>query len=320
MKKLGKIALVVLVLLVAAFVIFRTPDTDPAEMRAKYASAPSQFLALGTGQELHLRDEGPRDAPVIMLLHGSNADLSAWDDWAERLTDQYRVVRYDQIGHGLTGPAPDGDYSQAAFAAMLGQVADRLKIDKFILGGNSMGGGVAMAYALAHPERLNGLVLVDAAGAPIKREGGGNIGFTLARTPGINLLMTQITPRSLVERSLAQSVSNKAVVTPAAVDRYWEMLRYPGNRGATATRFGTERKPFSAGEVQAMQVPTLVMWGEEDALIPFAAAGWFAENLPSASSVSYAGIGHLPMNEAPDRSAADLRGWLDELPLSTQDR
>lgn len=320
MKRAGWILLILAATMLAAFLVFRTPDTDPAAMRAKYAGWPSQFVTLPDGLTVHLRDEGPRGAPVILLLHGSNADLSAWDDWAARLKDQYRIVRYDQIGHGLTGPAPDGDYTQAAFAGTIDQVADTLGIDRFVLGGNSMGGGIALAYALNHPQRLDGLVLVDAAGAPVRREGGGNIGFTLARMPGINRLMTQITPRTLVERSLRQSVSNTAIVTPASVDRYWEMLRYPGNRAATAARFGRKREPFTEKAVQNMAVPTLVMWGQEDALIPYAAAGWFAKNLPAATSVSYPQIGHLPMQEAPDTSAADLRRWLGKLPLTTQTR
>lgn len=318
MKTLGKTLLGIAALLVIAFVIFRTPDTDPAEMRAKYGGPPSQFLVLGDAQTIHLRDEGPKDAPAIILLHGSNADLNAWQPWTDRLKGEFRIIRFDQIGHGLTGPASDGDYSQTAFVKTVDQVADKLGLEKFVLGGNSMGGGIALAYALAEPERLNGLILVDASGAPVKRDnGGGNIGFTIARLPVINRLITQITPRQIIQRSLSQSVSNQAVVTPQAVDRYWELLRYPGNRAATLARFAVVRQSFAATQVQQMQVPTLIIWGEEDGLIPFAAADWFAKNLPVSSSISYPEIGHLPMEEAPEKSAAAVREWLGKQALST---
>ena len=100
----GFLALVAL--LVIAFLIFRTPDTDAAEMRAKYGGPPSQFVDIGDGVTVHLRDEGPKDAPAIILLHGSNADLHTWDPWVQALKDQYRVIRFDQVGHGLTGPDP----------------------------------------------------------------------------------------------------------------------------------------------------------------------------------------------------------------------
>ena len=148
--------------------------------------------------------------------------------------------------------------------------------------------------------------------------GGGNLAFKLAAMPGVGNVMSQLLPRSLVEKSLSQSVSNQAVVTPEAVDRYWEMARYPGNRAATRLRFSTPRKSFAAEEVSAVEVPTLVMWGEEDALIPYEAAGWYMEHLPNATLANYPGIGHIPMEEAPERSAADLQAWLAEV-LASQD-
>ena len=309
LRIVGGLAVILLVL----FFVFRVPDTDPAELRAKYATAPSQFVELPDGREIHLRDEGPRDAPVIVLLHGSNADLLTWQQWAERLRDDYRVIRFDQRGHGLTGPAPDDSYELTAFINDVDTVADALGIGTFTLAGNSMGGGIAMGYALANPDRLDALVLVDAGGAPIRREGSGNLAFSLATKPVIGDLMSQLLPRSLIEKSLSQSVSNQAVVTDEAVDRYWEMARYPGTRAATRKRFSAPRKSFEESDEQAMQVPTLVMWGEEDTLIPYEAAGWYMENLPNATLANYPGIGHIPMEEAPDRSASDLKAWLVEV-------
>lgn len=303
---------IVAALLVAAFLILRVPDTDPDEMRAKYGGGPSQFIDIGDGREIHLRDEGPRDAPVIVLLHGSNADLHTWRQWADILTEDYRVIRYDQRGHGLTGPAPDDDYSAEGFGADIDAVTEKLGIDTFTLAGNSMGGGIAMAYAMAKPWRLEALVLIDASGAPVKREGGGNIAFTLAAWPVIGHIMSQLLPRSLVEKSLSQSVSNQDIVTDEAVDRYWELARYPGNRGATRKRFATSRAAYSAEAVAQVKVPALVMWGKEDSLIPYEAGEWYAKHLPNATLVGYDGIGHIPMEEAPELSANGLRIWLAE--------
>ena len=316
MKWFLRLISIVAVALVATFFIFRVPDTDPAEMQAKYGSAPSQMVDIGDGRLVHLRDEGPRDAPVIVLLHGSNADLHTWQPWVDALSDDYRVIRFDQRGHGLTGPAGDGDYTLTAFGADIDAVTAALGVERFVLAGNSMGGAIAMGYALANPERLDGLVLVDASGAPIEREAEGNIAFRLAAMPGVGSVMSQLLPRSLVERSLTQSVSNQDIVTGEAVDRYWELARYPGNRDATRQRFSTPRSSFAAEEVGTMTVPTLVMWGEEDRLIPYEAAGWYMDNLPNSTLANYPGIGHLPMEEAPQRSAADLRAWLASLPLA----
>lgn len=314
MKWVWRILGVLLVVLVAAFLLLRVPDTDAAAMRAKYGGAPSQTVQLATGLPVHLRDEGPRDAPVIVLLHGSNADLHTWDPWVQRLAGRYRIVRYDQRGHGLTGPAPDQQYDTDAFTADVEAVADVLKLERFVLAGNSMGGGIAARYAMLHPERLEGLVLVDAGGAAIKREGGGgNLAFTIARIPVLNSVASQLLPRSMVEKSLHQTVLNQSVATPEAVDRYWELARYPGNRAATMARFGQGYSTFSPAQVRAIETPTLIMWGEGDPLIPFAAAKWYLANLPNAKLVSYANIGHIPMEEAPDRSAADLAAFVDSL-------
>jgi pimeloyl-ACP methyl ester carboxylesterase len=307
-------------ILVIAFLLLRTPDTDVAEMRAKHGAAPSQFVDIGGGVTVHLRDEGPRDAPAIMLLHGSNADLHTWEPWVQALKGQYRVIRFDQVGHGLTGPDPKDDYSTANFVADIGAVADKLGLSTFIIGGNSMGGKHALAYAIAHPERLTGLVLVDGSGGPMlklaraekeeEKKGGGNIGFTIARMPGINRLAEQITPRFLIRQSLEQSVSVKSVASEATVDRYCELLRYPGNRRATLTRFSQPYDPLAAEDIAAVKVPTLILWGEEDRVIPVEAGYWLEETIPGSKLVVYPRIGHLPQEEAVEATLGDLQPWL----------
>lgn len=314
----GFLALVAL--LVIAFLIFRTPDTDAAEMRAKYGGPPSQFVTIGEGVTVHLRDEGPKQAPALILLHGSNADLHTWELWVQALKAKYRVIRFDQVGHGLTGPDPKDDYSRANYVSDVGAVADKLGLKQFILGGNSMGGKHALAYAIAHPERVTGLVLVDGSGGPMlkldkKQDDGdsGNIGFKIAQTPGINLLVEQITPRSLVAQSLEQSVSVKSVASEAAVDRYWEMLRYPGNRRAMLKRFSQPYDPLGEAEIAAVATPALILWGEEDRLIPVEAGQWLAKTLPNNRLVVYPGIGHLPHEEAVAATLGDLLPWLDRL-------
>jgi pimeloyl-ACP methyl ester carboxylesterase len=326
MKWLRRGLLALVGVLVIAFLVFRTPDTDAAEMRAKYGAPPSQFVEIGDGVKVHLRDEGPLngrpDAPAIILLHGSNADLHTWEPWVQALKGQYRVIRFDQVGHGLTGPDPKEDYSRDNYVEDILQVADKLGLKQFVLGGNSMGGKHALAFAVAHPERLTGLVLVDGSGGPMlklaakeddqkdAKNSGGNIGFTIARMPGINLIAEQITPRDLIRQSLEQSVSVKAVASPAAVDRYWELLRYPGNRRATLARFSMPYDSLSEAAIAGVTTPTLILWGEEDRLIPVEAGQWLAKTLPDNTFRTYPGIGHLPHEEAVSQTLGDLGPWL----------
>ena len=326
MKWFVRILGVLLAVLGILFLVFRTPDTDPQEMRAKYGAPPSQFVKIASGVEVHLRDEGPRDGAPIVLLHGSNADLHTWDAWAEDLKKTHRVIRFDQVGHGLTGPDPAHDYSRANFTADIAEALDALGIERAIVAGNSMGGKHALSFAVSYPERVAGLILVDGSGAPLPEEekpeddeDSGNIGFTIAQTPGINLLVEQITPRSLIRQSLEQSVSNQAVVTEEAVDRYWELLRYPGNRRATLKRFSAPYDPLTEQEIASVTAPTLILWGDEDRLIPVEAGRWLDRIMPNSEIVVYEGIGHLPHEEAPAATLEAVRKWLAKLTLTTKE-
>ncbi len=308
---LKRLILALTALLLAVAILGYTPDTNPAAMRAKYANAASQFIDVGGGLTVHVRDEGPRGAPVIVLLHGSNSSLQTWDAWTERLTAKFRVIRMDLPGHGLTGPQPQHDYSVRVFDAVVDAVTRKLGVDRFTLAGNSMGGGIALGYAVLHPERLSGLVLIDSAGAPNAMPIALPIGFRIARTPVLNKVMNYITPRFMIEKSVHQSMAVQNVINDKMVDRYWELLRYPGNRQATGERFQHGFETIDLATVRSIKTPTLVMWGEKDTLIPFSAGQWFARSIQGARLVSYKSVGHIPMEESADRSAADLIEWLN---------
>lgn len=301
--------------LAIAFLLLRTPDLPVTDLRAKYANAESEFVEVMPELTVHLRDEGPALGSVVVLLHGSNASLHTWEPWVQQLKATHRVISFDHPGHGLTGAHPRDCYTAACFAEVVEAVAKNRKLDRFVVAGNSMGGWIAWNYALKHPERVAGLVLVDASGAPLppEIEPKPPIGFRLARTPGVNQLMRQITPRSMVEKSVRQSVSVQDSVTPAVVDRYWELLRYPGNRRATGIRFSTPRDTATADTLGKIAAPTLVMWGREDKLVPVQAAEVFDAYIPNSRAVIYDDIGHIPMEEAPFRSVGDLQAFLAEL-------
>ncbi len=314
MKRFALRTLAVLLLLVIGLGLwFWTPDRDADELRDVYANQESRILTLENGLTLHLRDEGPRDAPVVMLLHGSNASLHTWEPWVERLSEDYRIVSFDQAGHGLTGANPDGDYSDALFVETVDAVADALDLDRFVLGGNSMGGAVAWRYAVDHGNRLDGLILVDASGAPSVEPDNVPIGFRLARMPVISSILQNITPRSIIEQSLRQSVSNEAMIDEAMIDRYYDLLLHPGNRAATFARFRAPRSTTDPQSVAGIDVPTLILWGEQDLLIPLSAGQWFDRTIPESELIVYSEIGHIPMEEAADESAADVRHWLETL-------
>ena len=252
------------------------------------------------------RDPAQRQAMLFQRPHLlrtsalNNLTLGLWLDRSLGLTWQEARERAGQA------------MARVGLQGIAAQVVDALGLQKFALGGNSMGGAIAAKYAMVHPQHLDALILVDAGGAPqpANRKGRGNIGFTLAAMPGINWLAQSITPRSLIARSLSQTVSNQAVVTPAAVDRYWELLRYPGNRAATMQRFAAKREPFTPAELARITAPTLILWGDEDPLIPVADTQFFAQGIKNARVKTWPGVGHLPHEEVADASAAEVRAFL----------
>jgi pimeloyl-ACP methyl ester carboxylesterase len=298
--------------LAVAFFLLRTSDTDPAAMLAKYGGADAKF-AEGDGVRIHYRDQGNPDGPAIILLHGNSASLHTWEPLVALLGDDFRIITYDQPGHGLTGPSADEDYSASGLMKSLDLVANAAGLDHFVLGGNSMGGWIAWRYALKNPDRVDALILIDAGGAPL-REGEkappSNLGFTLLRIKWLRPLIAQITPRSIVAKSLRDTVVNDSLVTDAMIDRYWELLRYPGNRRAAGVRTDVDRELAMFDRIPEITAPTLILWGAEDQLIYATAAQTFDERLPHSTAIVYEGVGHLPMEEAPDKTAADIRAFL----------
>ncbi|MCU0805294.1 MAG: alpha/beta fold hydrolase, partial [Burkholderiales bacterium] len=157
-----------LVLVVSAFVAINwAPDRPVSALKQRWAPPPSTFVEVA-GMQVHLRDEGPRDdATPVVLLHGTSASLHTWQGWADALKDERRVIRFDLPGFGLTGPTPDGVYTMDAYVRFVLAMLDRLGVQRAVLAGNSFGGSVAWATALAAPDRVAKLVLVDSAGYPM---------------------------------------------------------------------------------------------------------------------------------------------------------
>src|SRR5437588_7862 len=202
---------VLFLLLAGAFLYVSEPDIPRATLEAKYASMPSQFVTLADGTRAHVRDRGPRDARCLVLIHGSNASLFTWEPWARRLSDTFRVVTVDLPAHGLTGAVPNRDYSQEGMVKFMEEVAGALGLQRFAIGGNSMGGRVAALFAEEHPDRVTHVVLVASGGLPSKQVDPMPFAFRLMRTPVVNRVLLHITPRSLVVEGLNDAISHKDI-------------------------------------------------------------------------------------------------------------
>jgi pimeloyl-ACP methyl ester carboxylesterase len=300
------IALVVFVL--AGVLATWAPDKSVQELSVRWAPAPSQFVEVG-GMQVHLRDEGPRDDPnPIVLLHGTSASLHTWDGWTQDLARQRRVIRFDLPAFGLTGPNPENDYSIAAYVRFVTAMLDKLGIQSCVLAGNSLGGQIAWATAVAQPKRISKLVLVDAAGYPIQSVSV-PLGFRIARMPGVRSLMEHVLPRGVIQSSVRNVYGDPSKVTPELVDRYFDMTLRAGNRKALARRF---EQGFSVDETQikTLKQPTLILWGARDYLIPLDNAKRFQSDIAGSQLVVFDGLGHVPHEEDPQKTVAAVRAFL----------
>ena len=287
------------------------PDIPMADLKRKYANAESQFVTL-QGMPVHYRDEGR--GPPLVLLHGTGASLHTWDGWISPLKHDFRIIRLDLPGFGLTGPAADDDYTIRRYVDFLREFTRELNLDRFHLAGNSLGGRIAWNYALEYAGDVDRLVLIDAAGYPRAQVIDDSMIFKIARTPGINWLFTVMTPRSMTERSLREVYGDPGKVTDEVIDRYFELSLRPGNRRAFVERV-LDSSGDMDGDHRKISQPTLILWGVEDRWIPLADARGFADDIPGSRLRVFPGVGHIPMEELPGQSARAALTFLRDQPV-----
>lgn len=312
MRILRGLAAVLAVLLAAVALLVAltwAPDRSVEELSARWAQPPSTFLPLG-GLRVHLRDEGPRsDAAPVVLLHGTSASLHTWDGWTAALSPTRRVIRFDLPGFGLTGPSVDGRYTIDAYVEVVVGVLDALGVKRCVLAGNSLGGAIAWEVAVRHPARVEKLVLVDAGGYPnVPRSI--PIGFRLAQMPVVKELALVTLPRRVVESSVKNVYGDPSRVTPELVDRYYELTLRAGNRAAVAQRFAQIRHGDRASEIARIKVPTLILWGGQDRLVPPEHAESFHRDIQGSELVRFEALGHVPHEEDPAATVAVVQAFL----------
>ncbi len=299
---------VVLVLVAAGIAIgacFFRLDRDPASLEARYATPPSRFVAAG-GIRFHIRDRG--QGPPLVLLHGQSANFVAWEAAATLLAADHRVVSLDLPGHGLTGPDPAERYSPAELAQSLDALVTALGLTRFALAGNSLGGGIAAEYALAHPEKLSVLLLLDPVGAPIL--GPRPTAFAAQTIPIVGPLIHWFTPPWTVRPVLATTYADPSRLTPEVARAFYDLLRRAGNRDAQyKTLLGAVHTTLP-NRLAGIAVPTLLLWGDRDSWIPPRHATWFASHVPGIKVKMLAGLGHQPMLEDPVTTVAAMREFL----------
>ena len=313
MAMLIRIVGVLLMCSALAIPLLRAPDRPVETLVARWGQPPSEFMDLD-GQLVHYRDEGPKaDATPIVLIHGTSASLHTWDGWTQTLRHQRRVIRLDLPAFGLTGPFTGAwagqAYTGANYARFVLAVLDRLGVQRFAVAGNSLGGEVAWRMAAAAPQRVAALVLVDAAGYPI-RDARIPLGWQIARLPVLGQVTEHFLPRPIIVQGLVAVYGDPAKITEPLVDRYFELTLRAGNRAALVERARTWSSDEGVQHVTGVSAPTLILWGGRDRIIVPANAQRFAADIAGSRVQVFDDLGHVPHEEDPARTVALVQAFL----------
>lgn len=280
---------------------------DKDYLTQKYTNSESKFVEVD-GIRIHYRIEGQGEP--IVLLHGVLSSLHTWDGWTEALSPHYQVIRIDVPGFGLTGAVDPDFYLPENSAAWLAKLLDKLQIERAHFAGNSLGGYLSWNFAAYQPQRVNKLILLDPASYPHDLPWI----MSMLNWPVVGNIGRVTAPRFLVDMNLKQVYGDASRIQPGVLERYHELLLYPGNRGAMVDIFKVLKQAKDENSLHLMipkiQAPTLLMWGEQDRWIPPSLISRWLDDLPNLQLITYPSVGHIPMEEIPQISARDALAFL----------
>ncbi len=258
------------------------------------------------GTQLRMIDSGT-GTPVV-LIHGLGGSIYAWRQALPALaTAGYRVIAFDNRGLGFSEKPAHG-YSTAAYAKLTVALLDSLHISSAVLVGHSMGGVIAAEVALAHPDRVRGLVLIDAAGYGMRWPAV----LKIARWPFVGAIATTFRARWITARILRSTYADPAKVTEADIDQYYAPVPDPNFGRALRGVLREFRFDSLDGRLGALQTPTLVVWGEADRWIPLRDGTRFGQDLPRAVFAVVPRTGHNAPEESPTEVNRLLLDFLKE--------
>ena len=283
-------------------------DISVEDLKNEFTNEHSQFIEIDE-VNVHYRDEG--EGFPIVLIHGTAASLHTWDAWTDELIKTNRVIRMDLPAFGITGPNKNADYSIEAYTTFLHSFLEKLKLEKFHLAGNSLGGNIAWNYTADYPSKVEKLILVDASGLPTNKSQPAI--FKMAKTPILNSLFLYITPRFLIKKNIEEVYEDDSKITDELINRYHKMALRVGNRKAFIDRAKTDFKldtQVNLEKLKSIQTPTLLIWGAKDLWIPLANGIRMNEILVNSKLEVLENSGHVPMEENPIESLKLMNDFL----------
>lgn len=277
-------------------------DIEPQPLEQIYATQGSHFVEVD-GVRMHYRDVG--DGPILLLIHGQSANLFTWQGWEQQLSAEFRVISLDLPGHGLSSADPKMRYDWPGLAELVDRFVVKLDLEHFNLSGNSLGGAIAIRYSLDHAEKVDKLILISSIGY-LPEEPAALI-FRLMAMPVVGNLLNSVTTELFIRSGLELAYGDPRKLTDEVVDRYRLLTLRMGNRTESRKILQNSVKEGTfaalAEQVENVNVPTLILWGDKDGFALPKYAKWFDDKLPNSELRMFAGVGHMAMEEAPFETA-----------------
>ena len=275
-----------------------SPEEDP------YFTADDRYVE-AAGSRWRVRETGPEHAQALVLIHGFSHSLEAWDDWAQDLEADYRVIRFDLPAHGLTGPREDQAYSIPETVDQVAALLEEVTDGPFILGGNSLGGLVAWRYAQTHGDHVEKLVLLSPGGFSIN-----GVTEDPVEIPDAIKGFFRFANETLIRGATSGLYADPSKLSNEDVTRITDLIQRGDNSQAMIARLEQFTLPAPEADLAQVNTPTLLIWGDSDTMVPTEHGQRFVEAMPNAELVILDNTGHMPMEENPDASLETLRAFL----------
>jgi pimeloyl-ACP methyl ester carboxylesterase len=319
MKSLKKFILTLLLVLILALLIVPflvpVPPLEGTVSERELADPDSKFVEVN-GLSVHYKEQGAAGEPVFILLHGFGASTYSWREVMRPFSELGRVIAYDRPAFGLTArPMPgewtgDNPYSTESQAAIVVGLMNALGIEKAWLVGNSAGGTVSVNTALTYPQRVAGLILVDAA----IYTGGGSPAWArpLLGTPQMRHLGPLLVRRIATSGDdfVRTAFHDPSLVTPKILAGYRKPLQAYNWDRALWELTAASRPLGLAERLDELDLPVLVLTGDDDRIVPTEESIRLGGEIPGASLVVIPNAGHLPHEEKPEEFMQAVRDFL----------
>jgi pimeloyl-ACP methyl ester carboxylesterase len=268
------------------------------------AGAPGKFRTMN-GVRVHYVEAG--QGPAVVLVHGWNGSTFGFRYTIPELARHYRVIAPDLIGFGYSERPAKGDYTVTAQVELLRGLMDQFGVEQAAIAGHSMGGAIAMSFALRYPERVSRLILIDAASV---REMRSAVRLGRFFAPLLSVFAPLMANRSLFDRGMRSAVHDPAILTPEVLDGYFRPLRMRGHLRGLAQQIA-QRGREEPIDPSRLRMPVLVLWGEHDRLLSLVKGEELAAQIPTARLEVIRSAGHLPLEEQPVLCNRLLEEFLD---------